>query len=97
MNDSTGERLIRLLVLYQGRVQGVGFRMNAVAQAKGLKVNGYVRNESDGSVRMDVEGSRRDIRELMARIDSTMCGKLEDSEVQEMPIRGMDEGFVIRY
>lgn len=97
MNDATGDRIIRLLVLYQGNVQGVGFRMTAVAKAKDLKVKGYVRNESDGSVRMDVEGDRREIRELMARIDSAMCGKIEHTEVREMPVRGIDGGFAIRY
>jgi len=40
----------------EGRVQGVGFRYSAVNAARRYKVNGWVRNEYDGSVRLYCEG-----------------------------------------
>ena len=39
-----------------GKVQGVGFRYTTTHLAKQLKVNGIVRNESDGSVYVEAVG-----------------------------------------
>jgi acylphosphatase len=43
-------------VTVTGRVQGVSFRWYAVQEAERLGVKGWVRNETDGSVRCHVEG-----------------------------------------
>lgn len=37
-------------VIVTGRVQGVGFRQATVSQAARLRVDGWVRNQDDGSV-----------------------------------------------
>ena len=39
-----------------GKVQGVYFRASAKQKAQNLGVNGYIKNESDGSVMLEVEG-----------------------------------------
>ncbi|MBT8326326.1 MAG: acylphosphatase [Bacteroidia bacterium] len=39
-----------------GKVQGVYFRASAKQKAQMLGVNGYVRNELDGSVVLEIEG-----------------------------------------
>lgn len=88
--------VIRCRVRYHGHVQGVGFRMTAIAQARGLAVHGFVRNEPDGSVLMDVEGPRTQVKELM-RIESAMSGNLEETQVEDLPPRGIENGFRIRH
>ncbi|MCL2139269.1 MAG: acylphosphatase [Treponema sp.] len=40
----------------QGRVQGVGFRYSALAEAKRLGLCGWVRNTEDGKVEVWAEG-----------------------------------------
>ncbi len=43
-------------VIVTGRVQGVGFRAGARHKARRLHLTGWVQNQTDGSVRMEVEG-----------------------------------------
>lgn len=45
-----------VLVRISGRVQGVGFRIWAKRQAERLGLNGWVRNERDGSVSSLISG-----------------------------------------
>ena len=42
--------------LFKGRVQGVGFRFRCFSIANELKLTGFVKNEYDGSVSMEVQG-----------------------------------------
>lgn len=86
---------MRYLVRYEGSVQGVGFRFNAVRQCAGLSVNGFVRNEPDGSVLMDVEGKTKDLQQLLKRIKASMAGNIEAVQLDERPPRGIAVGFKI--
>jgi acylphosphatase len=47
----------RVTVLFEGHVQGVGFRFTTLNVARRHPVTGYVRNEPDGSVRLVAEGA----------------------------------------
>jgi acylphosphatase len=92
----TGKQ-VRFVVRYCGHVQGVGFRITAISHANGLGVHGLVRNESDGSVVMDVEGDVGEVKELMRRIDASMVGKIDSVDVLQRPPRGDDSGFHIHH
>jgi acylphosphatase len=46
-------------------VQGVGFRMNARAEALGLGLSGSARNLADGSVEVLVEGEEESVQQLI--------------------------------
>lgn len=46
-----------LNIRVHGKVQGVFFRKNTEAKAKALGINGFVRNEPDGTVYAEAEGS----------------------------------------
>lgn len=47
-----------------GKVQGVFFRKSTQEKAKELDVNGWVRNEEDGSVLTEIEGQQHAVRAL---------------------------------
>jgi acylphosphatase len=53
----------RQFIVY-GLVQGVGFRYHTLQMAKCLQLNGYVRNNSDGSVTCVAVGTGRQLEQL---------------------------------
>ncbi|NTV55515.1 MAG: acylphosphatase [Candidatus Moranbacteria bacterium] len=58
--------IIRVRFQITGLVQGVNFRSSTCREAERLGVVGFVRNELDGSVRIEAEGSREAVEELLA-------------------------------
>ncbi len=87
----------RVSIKIFGIVQGVFFRESTREKANELGLSGFVRNESDGSVYIDAEGSEEDLRGLISwchqgprlsrvdRVDYDFIPKLED--YQEFEIR----------
>lgn len=72
-----------------GRVQGVGFRNFTRTRARRLGLAGWVRNERDGSVRLEAEGPRSDLETLveavhegprMARVENVTVDWSEPNE-----------------
>ena len=47
---------VRKHIVFHGRDQGVGFRYTAKYLAQSLELTGWVRNEWDGTVTMEVQG-----------------------------------------
>ena len=45
-----------LMIIVSGKVQGVGFRYSALKKANELGIKGYIRNKSDGTVYIEIEG-----------------------------------------
>ena len=54
-----------LSITVKGRVQGVFFRASTVEQAQELGVHGYVRNESNGDVHIEVEGEELIVQKFL--------------------------------
>jgi acylphosphatase len=52
----------------KGRVQGVFFRVSTQREASRLGLAGFVRNEPDGSVYLEVEGEQNIIDKLLVWI-----------------------------
>lgn len=54
----TSQVRTRIVARITGLVQGVNYRATARREARRLGLAGWVRNEPDGSVRIDVEGDQ---------------------------------------
>jgi len=76
-----------LHLIVRGRVQGVGYRWWAVAQAKVLGLAGWVRNRHDGSVEILAMGAAQALDNLatacargpaMAAVDTVERAAVED-------------------
>lgn len=52
-------------IVVRGRVQGVFFRVSTQREASRLGLTGFVRNEADGNVYVEVEGAQDDIDKLL--------------------------------
>ena len=52
------EGTVRRRYSIEGQVQGVGFRYRARYAAQSLGLTGWVENEDDGSVTLEVQGTR---------------------------------------
>ena len=59
---------VRKHFCFYGNVQGVGFRSRARWMASGLGLTGWVKNEWDGSVEMEVQGDPAAIAKLLEQL-----------------------------
>ena len=59
----------RYRLRFYGMVQGVGFRYTASHAANMYRLTGYVKNEYDGSVTCEVQGSDEAIDQFIAVIN----------------------------
>ena len=62
------EHRSRANITVHGLVQGVGFRYFVVRKANELKLNGYVKNQMDGTVLTVVEGPKSNIEILFSQL-----------------------------
>lgn len=58
-------KLRRERLIFHGRVQGVGFRYTAYQIARECSLTGWARNEYDGSVTVEVQGSESGIEDFI--------------------------------
>lgn len=56
-----GGKVVRLALSFSGDVQGVGFRWTNQGLARDRGLTGWVRNEDDGTVSMEIQGQATDI------------------------------------
>jgi acylphosphatase len=81
----------------RGRVQGVGFRWFVRAEAERLGLHGWVRNASDGSVEVCVEGDPRALADLTSALALGPPGaRVDRLEHRRGPAMGDLIGFRIR-
>ncbi len=74
--------LVRVQVLYSGRVQGVGFRYTVKSLVPGYDVLGVIRNLTDGRVELIVEGKQEELDAFLQAIrDSGLRRNIRDEEI----------------
>ena len=60
--------MISAKININGKVQGVWFRDYVKRSAKELNLTGWVKNNSDGSVSVEVEGKKEIVKQLIDKI-----------------------------
>jgi acylphosphatase len=87
--------MIRRRVHFQGRVQGVGFRARARDTARSHAVTGWVRNEPDGTVCLEVQGEEDVVRAYLGDLRRRVSGLVEREFGVEIGVRAGEMGFEI--
>ena len=78
--------MIRKRIVFSGWVQGVGFRYRARHAADLLGATGWVRNEYDGSVTMEIQGEKEAIDQVVLALENGRFIHIEDMRVKTMPV-----------
>lgn len=86
----------RVEIRVRGRVQGVAFRWHTLQQAQQLGVTGFVRNLTDGSVRIVAEGGRETLEALLLWAGyGPPHAVVTTTDVQWSPATGEFEDFLV--
>jgi acylphosphatase len=83
--------------LVRGRVQGVGFRWFVEREAHILQIAGWVRNNSDGTVELQAQGTREQLAGLHGRLrEGPRASRVDEVEVSDAEAIAGLNSFQIR-
>ena len=85
--------MVRKYIVFYGAVQGVGFRYRAMHAAEMYGCTGWVRNEWDGSVSMEIQGSEESIDAVITAIGQGRYVMIESMDVQKLTPVEDEMGF----
>lgn len=86
---------VRKHITFYGRVQGVGFRYTAKYLAQSLALTGWVKNEWDGTVTMEVQGREPMINKLLVGLNQGHFISIEWMDTKEIPLE-KESSFTVR-
>lgn len=87
---------VTVMARVTGRVQGVWFRGWTEAQARALDLDGWVRNEPDGSVRALISGPEDSVARLVAALEQGPPAARVVSVETAPSVEPTAEGFRVR-
>mgnify|MGYP000197484325 CR=1 FL=1 len=84
-------------IIFEGRVQGIGFRYSTKQLALGFDVIGWVKNLTDGTVELVLEGDDEEIDEFIVELveESALAYHIKNHIVEEIPPLSGVKGFII--
>lgn len=86
--------MIRKHIIFYGSVQGVGFRWRARNAAEHYSCTGWVRNEWDGSVSMEIQGTEEAIDSVILAIEKGTFVRIENMDIKSIPVVENEYSFV---
>lgn len=89
-------RVIRKKIRVHGAVQGVGFRYRTEHAANALGVTGWVRNNPDGTVSLEMQGTESQIDQVLAAVQRGTWVCIEKMEASSLPVEEHEHDFVVR-
>lgn len=90
------EGTVRRHYSIHGQVQGVGFRYRAQYAAQTLGLTGWVENEYDGSVTLEVQGDPELFGQLFAMIQKSDYVRIEGMSQADCAPDPWERGFAVR-
>lgn len=87
---------VRKRINFRGQVQGVGFRYTAKQLAHSLGLTGWVQNEYDGTVTLEVQGREALIDKMLIGLNHNMFIEIEWMDTKELPLETAERDFKSR-
>lgn len=87
---------VRKHIVFYGRVQGVGFRYTAKYLAQSLELTGWVRNDWEGTVTMEVQGREQLINKLLVGLNHSRFITIDWMDTKDIPLEE-ERGFDVKY
>ena len=87
---------IRKHIVFYGRVQGVGFRDTAKYLAHSLEITGWVKNDWEGTVTMEVQGRDQLINKLLVGLNNSRFITIDWMDTKEIPLKE-ERTFDVKY
>lgn len=84
------------LMVFRGHVQGVGFRYQTYRIAQNYSVQGWVRNCSDGSVEIMLQGDASEVNEMLKDVQDRMQYHIRSTESRTVADDSACTSFEIR-
>ncbi len=85
--------MIRKRIVFQGFVQGVGFRYRAHQAAEMFGCTGWVRNEYNGTVTMEIQGKEEAIDRVLQALSEGRFIRITDMETRSIPLEENERSF----
>ena len=86
MSDHSTLGIVCQRIRLSGVVQGVGLRPLALRLAKELKLTGWVRNEWDGTVTLEIQGREMLINKLLVGLNHNQFITIDWMDTKEIPV-----------
>ena len=90
------EEPVRLRVLFSGRVQHVGFRLEVCELARRLGLTGFCENLPTGDVLAEFQGGEKRIRCLISAMESLVRIRIRRREETLLPLLDRERDFAQR-
>lgn len=90
--------MIRYYIVFQGRVQGVGFRYLCQFTAMSHSLTGYARNMDNGMVEVEIQGNADNVKKFISLISKgNRFVRVDDYTVKKVECIDNETSFKIKY
>ena len=91
------QMVIRKRITFYGEVQGVGFRWRARQEAKFYGCTGFVRNNWDGSVTMEIQGEESQIDQVIMALEEGKYIQIQNMDSRTIPVNEKERKFTVEH
>lgn len=82
---------------FEGNVQNIGFRFEVQSHAKPLGITGYAKNNEDGSVTAELQGTEKNINKVINDLHNIDRIQIDSMTEKNLPVDYYEKDFYILY
>ena len=82
---------------FEGNVQNIGFRFEVQSHAKPLGITGYAKNNDDGSVTAELQGTEKNINKVINDLHNIDRIQIDSMTEKDLPVDYYEKDFYKLY